>query len=126
MSKTFTGLKLQGEIGKFGKSELTDIIGFVELPNGKVVSGTEFGYLLLWDENSIKREIFAKNLQTCHDGTIEVVLLEGNTIITAGVDGYVKLWSTEELESADISEEAMKPLELAPIDEIFVGNEVKV
>jgi len=41
MAKTFTGLKLQGEIAKFGQLELSDVTGFAELPDGKVVSGTE-------------------------------------------------------------------------------------
>lgn len=57
MADTFTGLKLQGEIGKFGKSELSDIVGYVELPDGKVLSGSESGILLLWDGNIVKCEI---------------------------------------------------------------------
>ncbi len=36
MASTFTGLKLQGLIGKFGNVELTDVAAFVELPDGKV------------------------------------------------------------------------------------------
>jgi len=36
MAHTFTGLKLQGELGKFGKTEISDIEGYVELPDGKV------------------------------------------------------------------------------------------
>ena len=39
MANTFTGLKLQGEIGKFGRTEISDIEGYVELPDGKVLSG---------------------------------------------------------------------------------------
>lgn len=38
MARTFTGLKLQGEIGKFGNVELSDIAGYAELPDGKVLS----------------------------------------------------------------------------------------
>lgn len=57
MADTFTGLKLQGEIGKFGKSELSDIVGYVELPDGKVLSGSESGILLLWDGNIVKCEV---------------------------------------------------------------------
>lgn len=41
MAQTFTGLKLQGEIGKFGALDLSDVTGLAELPDGKVVSGTE-------------------------------------------------------------------------------------
>ncbi len=40
-SPTFTGLKLQGDIGKFGRTDISDIAGYVELPDGKVVSGSE-------------------------------------------------------------------------------------
>jgi hypothetical protein len=36
MASTFTGLKLQGLLGRFGKTALTDIEGYVELPDGKV------------------------------------------------------------------------------------------
>jgi hypothetical protein len=64
---------------------LTDISGFIELPDGKVLSGTESGNLLLWDENTIKREIYRRDMQPCHDGMIEVIYMEGNKIITAGM-----------------------------------------
>lgn len=36
IADTFTGLKLKGLIGHFGKFTATDIEGFVELPDGKV------------------------------------------------------------------------------------------
>lgn len=36
IADTFTGLKLKGHIGHFGKITATDIEGFVELPDGKV------------------------------------------------------------------------------------------
>lgn len=36
MALTFTGLKLQGALGRFGKTAVTDIVGYVELPDGKV------------------------------------------------------------------------------------------
>lgn len=36
MARTFTGLKLQGEIGRFGRTEISDIEGYRELPDGKV------------------------------------------------------------------------------------------
>lgn len=54
MAATFTGLKLQGAIGKFGNVELSDVAGFVELPDGKVLSTTESGHMLLWDGGLIK------------------------------------------------------------------------
>lgn len=36
MVPTFTGHKLQGFMGNFGKTVETDIEGYVELPDGKV------------------------------------------------------------------------------------------
>eukprot|EP00955_Chlamydomonas_euryale_P072828 361535-Chlamydomonas_euryale.AAC.1 len=36
MAETFTGLKLQGALGKFGAVELSDVEAFVEMPDGKV------------------------------------------------------------------------------------------
>lgn len=35
MARTFTGLKLQGNIGKFGNEELSDVSGYADLPDGK-------------------------------------------------------------------------------------------
>ena len=54
MAQTFTGLKLQGDIGKFGAVELSDVAAYAELPGGKVLSGSEDGNLLLWEEQFIK------------------------------------------------------------------------
>ena len=45
MARTFTGLKLQGEIGSVGKSELSDLEGYVDMPDGKVLSGCESGQI---------------------------------------------------------------------------------
>lgn len=36
ISNTFTGLKLKGEIGRFGQTEISDIIGVYIMPDGKV------------------------------------------------------------------------------------------
>ena len=66
MATTFTGLKLQGQLGKFGRIEISDISAYVELPDGKVLSGTEWGNLLLWDGGFIKVEISRKG-KKCHN-----------------------------------------------------------
>ena len=92
MAKTFTGLKLQGDIGKFGQIQLSDIAGFAELPDGKVLSGTEYGNLLLWDGNLIKALLHLPDGSPCHDGQIENVVLKGDEFITTGTDGYIKWW----------------------------------
>lgn len=38
MANTFTGLKLQGELGRFGKTEYSDILGVYGMPDEKVCS----------------------------------------------------------------------------------------
>jgi hypothetical protein len=40
MAQTFTGLKLQGEVAKFGSLDLSNVSTMSELPDGKVVTGT--------------------------------------------------------------------------------------
>lgn len=104
MASTFTGLKLQGDIGKFGKSELSDIEAFCVLPDKKVLSGTERGVLLLWDGNFIKCEIMTSRRHFPHAGAITVVQYEPETaqIVTAGKDGYVKFWNFDAIDRADI------------------------
>ena len=83
MAATFTGLKLQGMIGKFGKIELSDVEAFAELPDGKVISSTESGHLLLWEGNFIKAR-FTKLLVTTktevgEDGEEPVTTLVAST-----------------------------------------------
>ncbi|KAI6651040.1 Cilia- and flagella-associated protein 44 isoform X3 [Oopsacas minuta] len=66
MVTTFAGLKLQGDIGKFGKKEISDVSGYAEFLDGKVLSGTEWGNLLLWEGDLVKVELCRKNQKPCH------------------------------------------------------------
>lgn len=91
MSHTFTGLKLQGNIGKFGKIELSDIEGFVILPDGKVLTGSEWGNLLLWEGDLIKVQVCRKGGAPCHEGLIMQILIDEGELVTIGMDGYVRV-----------------------------------
>jgi hypothetical protein len=91
MADTFTGLKLQGELGKFGRTEITDIEGYVELPDGKVLSGSEWGNMLLWEGGLIKVEIRMKNKKSCHTGAIQQILLDEGELMSVGIDGYIRV-----------------------------------
>ncbi|TYZ67625.1 hypothetical protein PybrP1_000869, partial [[Pythium] brassicae (nom. inval.)] len=104
MASTFTGLKLQGDLGKFGKSELSDVEAFCVLPDKKVLSGTERGVLLLWDGNFIKCEILTSRRHLPHAGAISVVDYDAAEaqIVTAGRDGAVKFWSFDAIDRADV------------------------
>ncbi|XP_048588414.1 cilia- and flagella-associated protein 44-like isoform X2 [Nematostella vectensis] len=125
MANTFTGLKLQGLIGKFGAKEISDIEGFVELPDGKVLSGSEWGNMLLWDGGLIKVEISKKGKKTCHNGTIEQFFMDEGELVTIGMDGFVKVWDFESIDNADTTEEGSL-FEMDPMYELKVGADVKL
>ena len=127
MAQTFTGLKLQGDIGKFGQVELSDISGYCELPDGKILSGSDWGNLLLWEGNLIKCEITHGSVLPapsgkpsglkCHAGAIDVVMLDGAQIITGGADGYLRTWNLAEIEQAEVTDELPKFL-IKPTKEV--------
>jgi WD40 repeat protein len=119
MATTFTGLKLQGQLGKFGRTELSDIAAYVELPDGKVLSGTEWGNLLLWDGGFIQVEISRKDKKFCHHGMVEALFLDDGELISAGADGYVRIWDFETIDNADITDENAA-FEMDPLTEIRV------
>ncbi|XP_069562406.1 cilia- and flagella-associated protein 44 [Brachyistius frenatus] len=123
MAKTFTGPKLQGVVGHFGKTIATDIEGYVELPDGKVVSGTEWGNLLLWDGNTIKVEISRKEGQNCHAGMVQPFALEDGQLMTIGYDGAVRGWDFERINTADSSSDSSR-FEIEPINEMVLGHNV--
>lgn len=87
MASTFTGLKLKGELGRFGKTEYSDIIGVLPMPDSKVkskksattkitklilqvVSGCSWGNILVWDDGLITFEVFRSLRRKCHDAPI--------------------------------------------------------
>ncbi|XP_032395282.1 cilia- and flagella-associated protein 44 [Etheostoma spectabile] len=123
MASTFTGLKLQGLMGHFGKTAATDVEGYVELPDGKVVSGTDWGNLLLWDGNAIKVEICRKGGQNCHAGMVQPFALEEGQLMTFGSDGVVRGWDFESIDSADSNSDGSR-FELEPMNEMVVGHNV--
>ncbi|KAF0031251.1 hypothetical protein F2P81_015806 [Scophthalmus maximus] len=121
MTNTFTGLKLQGLVGHFGKTPATDIDGYVELPDGKVVSGTDWGNLLLWDGTDIKVEICRKKGRSCHAGKVQPFALEEGQLMTIGSDGAVRGWDFEGIDAADCEGDSGR-FEMEPINELLVGH----
>ncbi|XP_012720586.2 cilia- and flagella-associated protein 44 [Fundulus heteroclitus] len=121
MATTFTGLKLQGVMGHFGKTAATDIEGFVELPDGKVVSGTEWGNLLLWEGNTIRVEICRKERRRCHIGMVQPFTLEDGQLMTFGADGAIRAWDFERINTSSSSSSMF---EMEPINELVVGHNV--
>ena len=110
MAETFTGLKLQGDIGRFGNEDLSDIAGYAEMPDGKVLSGTESGRLLMWDGGLIRAVLLRPGGAPCHDGMIEFIRLDADTgkVYTAGADGYVRVWEYKTLNDAEPGEDSVE------------------
>lgn len=125
MASTFTGYKLQGDLGKFGKTEISDIEGYAELPDGKVLSGSEWGNMLLWDGGLIQTEICRKKNKSCHVNSIQQITLNEGDIYTIGDDGCIRVWDFETIDTAEPSEEGIK-LEIEPLNELKVGNNVSL
>ncbi|KAJ0057635.1 hypothetical protein NL108_011577, partial [Boleophthalmus pectinirostris] len=125
MASSFTGLKLQGLMGHFGKTTATDIESYVVLPDGKVVSGSDWGNLLLWNGNSIKVEICRKEGRTCHTGTSLPFAMEEGQLLTIGADGAVRGWYLETIDDADSQDEGSR-FELEPMNELVLGHNVSL
>lgn len=101
VAETFTGLKLKGEIGKFGQVELSDVDTAYIFPDGKVLSATEYGRLILWEGNVIKVVVGESEEVGCHEGCVESIFLYKDCIISGGKDGYLKAWKMQELDQAE-------------------------
>lgn len=121
MSSTFTGLKLQGLIGRFGKTEICDIYGICPLPDEKILSGCEWGNVLVWDDGLIKLEVCRKNRRPCHQGAItQIFMRNAEEIVTVGTDGFICIWFWETVELSDPPEDD-RFVEIEPSHEFRVG-----
>lgn len=119
MAATFTGLKLQGSIGKFGKVDLSDIEHFVELPDGKVISGTENGSLLLWEGNFIKCRFVQVGNKPCHNGSITYLFhdRQEKCIVSSSTDGWIRWWDYSAIDSAEVDSDHSMDFPLLPLAE---------
>lgn len=138
MANTFTGVKLKGTIGKFGKADLSDIHCFAELPSGKVLTGSEAGYLLLWEEGYVKCRFVSKDkVATDQDGSLIIeernglyiheggtfvvkVLLEENAILTAGADSCLRWWDLQSIECAQMETYGSLDVQIFPLREFSI------
>ncbi|KAJ8984435.1 hypothetical protein NQ317_012498 [Molorchus minor] len=101
MAITFTGLKLKGELGRFGKTEYSDIFGILPMPDEKVLSGCYWGNILVWDAGLITLEVFRSMRKTCHDGPIVQMFYEEEELWTVSMDGHIRVWWYEKIDQAD-------------------------
>lgn len=117
-------LLAQGDIGKFGSLELSDVAAFVEMPDGKVVSGSEAGDLLVWDGGLVKVVISRPGGAPCHNGPVQVLLhdTQTNYVLSGGGDGVLRLWEAGKLNDAEPGE-AGSTCEVKPAAEVPLPGE---
>lgn len=71
------------------------------MSNGHVLSGSEWGNILVWEEGLIKFEVCRKNRSTCHVNGITQIGFNDGDVMTVGMDGYVRIWFWETVTNAD-------------------------
>jgi WD40 repeat protein len=106
MADTFTGSKLQGSFGKFGKIEVSDIQHFIYIDSSQILAASDSGYIMLWVDGFLicvfgKRGCHNTGLvddenasSPMHKGGIHHLYLDRETqqIISLGADGCIN-WS---------------------------------
>ncbi|XP_053613001.1 cilia- and flagella-associated protein 44 [Plodia interpunctella] len=123
MAETFTGLKLKGELGRFGKTEICDVLGVYPMPDEKVLSGCEWGNILVWEAGLVKLEVTQRARKTCHKAPVIQFMLSpaGDEVTTIARDGCVRAWYWDTVEQADPPEDDQY-VELNPVAETCVPN----
>ena len=113
---TSSGVKMDVTSGMFNNKPVTDIESFVQLGDGKVVTGCEWGNLLLWENgkvglkkshfvafaflHQVKVEVRRRDLSTCHEGPVQQFVMAEGELITIGCDGWIRVWDLESIEQA--------------------------
>ncbi|XP_028044392.1 cilia- and flagella-associated protein 44-like [Rhopalosiphum maidis] len=128
MAKTFTGLKLLGQLGRFVKTEISNVIGIFSMANEKVISGCEWGNILVWGEKFIEIEVTRRFRQPCHLAPIIMFLhsrySRNDELLTSiSMDGTIKFWNYCIIDMADPPEND-RVLEIEPIYEISVKDSI--
>mmetsp|Transcript_22043 Transcript_22043/g.68942 ORF Transcript_22043/g.68942 Transcript_22043/m.68942 type:complete len:1581 (+) Transcript_22043:131-4873(+) len=140
MAATFTGWKLQGHLGRFGKVDPTDISRFVELHNGQVLSSSDTGELLLWDSCIIKVRFRRTPDMMCHDGEVvqrcpwlrgvrpccqvTMLLEDDGTLLTGGADGWIRRWDIQQIIGALGDHSSSFDKHIEPLEEVELSNAV--
>ncbi|CAG0879186.1 unnamed protein product [Cyprideis torosa] len=84
-----------------------------------VLTGSASGSLHMWKEYEIECAVTRAQGKPCHTGAITWIGMEESEIITVGHDGFIRIWDSESIESAEvddgkISVEPMSELRVKP------------
>lgn len=128
MVKTFTGLKLQGKVGKFNGEPLSNLTAALELPfHDMIITSTEYGVLLIWLDGRVQlkimREIDSGVELNCHCGSIETLAFvdNGSMILSAGDDGWIRKWDVTEIQEA-VTRQVKGTIRLKPVSESMLAG----
>ena len=69
--------------------------------DGKILSSTEYGNLLLWEGNLIKCVIGKSETEGIHSAAVECIFKQDEYIVTAGRDGFIRYWSHQEIDNCE-------------------------
>ncbi|KAJ5074979.1 cilia and flagella associated protein [Anaeramoeba ignava] len=121
IANTFTGLKLKSKNGKFGSSDIANILVCVGLPNGNVLSGTDRGSFIVWTGNHVKKEYFS-----CHSKEITIIQILGERkeILSSGKDGVIRKWKMEDFEDCPNDLVCLKEIRL--LEKSCISNMTKI
>ncbi|KAK9834537.1 hypothetical protein WJX74_003954 [Apatococcus lobatus] len=127
MARTFTGLKLRGQAGRFGALDASDTAGFAELPSRKVISGTTKGGLYIWAEGLVEAMICRPGNLPCHAGRVPAVVYDTSSccLLTGGHDGYVRIWDANVISRAEAAE-GLQTITIEPVAELSLGSHVAI
>lgn len=90
--RTFTGLKLLHDYGRFGKFKTSDILTVCPENGNRVLTNCEWGNILVWENAQIKFEVCRKNRQSCHNAQITQISFCNEYLFTIGLDNFVRIW----------------------------------
>lgn len=90
--RTFTGLKLKHDFGRFGKFMACDILTVCPETSNRLLTNCEWGNVLVWENGHIQFEVCRKNRQPCHDAPITQISLLNEYLYTIGMDNFMRIW----------------------------------
>lgn len=103
--RTFTGLKLLHEYGRFEKFAMCDLLCVYPDDDNRVLTNCDWGNILVWQNARIKFEISRKNRRPCHTKTITQIHLSGENLYTIAMDNFVRIWFWDTVALANLREE---------------------
>lgn len=102
--RTFTGLKLLHDTGRFGKFISCDILTVCPESRNRLLTNCEWGNVLVWENARIKFEVCRKNRQPLHTALITQISLYHDYLYTIAMDSFVRVWFWDTIAMAEMHE----------------------